>query len=393
MNIKRLLLVICSLLLTTVAYPAQAQDVSGDLLGRINGLRGELGLPGYTLNGILSAAAQNQAEWMVTSGQVSHTQPDGSTPSSRAARLGYPSSAVSENIYMGSNATASVAWNWWLNSPIHYRGITNAAYTQIGIGTATGEAGQAFVLVFGNPNGWGAAPARPAPPASNNGGSSASSGGAAAAPAPPVFVVGVDNDGNIMHEVQPGHTLGEIVLMYGYGWDDLDRVRRLNTMSEPEGRNLAVGSVLLIPPWGSTETPPEIVAPEATAAPTLEFVIQVTPGPTENAIVLSSDAISPTPEASPVEDLGIIGVEATTAATPAAVAAQPTQSWQAATVTPSPDTGSGGTAVAIAAAPPADPQIIMVETNDTSPLLIVAVVLQLVIIGGAGFEFWRRRSR
>jgi hypothetical protein len=388
MNIKRLLLIIFSLLLTAVVYPAQAQNVSGDLLGRINGLRGELGLPGYTLNGILSAAAQNQAEWMVTSGQVSHTQPDGSTPSSRATRLGYPSSAVSENIYMGTNATASVAWNWWLNSPIHYRGITNAAYTQVGVGTAIGEAGQAFVLVFGNPNGWGAAPARPAPPASNNGGSSASSGGAAA---PPVFVVGVDNDGNIMHEIQPGHTLGEIVLMYGYGWDDLDRVRRLNTMSEPEGRNLAVGSVLLIPPWGSTETPLEVAAPDV--SPTPVFVIQVTPGPTENAIVLRSDAISPMPEASPVEDLGIIGAEVTTEETPAAVAAQPTQSWQAVTITPSLDAGSGGTAVAIAIEPPADPQIIMVETNDTSPLLIVAVVLQLVIIGGAGFEFWRRRSR
>lgn len=80
------------------AGSAQAQD----LLGQINALRAERGLAPYTLDSALSAAAQNQANWMAQTGQVSHTQADGSTPRSRAAAAGYPSNWVSENIYLAA---------------------------------------------------------------------------------------------------------------------------------------------------------------------------------------------------------------------------------------------------------------------------------------------------
>ncbi|HRF96537.1 MAG TPA: CAP domain-containing protein, partial [Aggregatilineales bacterium] len=251
--------------------PTQSQDMATYMLSLINGLRGGLGLHPYTLNASLTLAAQNQASWMAISEQISHTQPDGSTPRTRAQAAGYSSAWVSENIYMGTSATADIAFQWWINSPIHYRGLTNVNYTEIGIAMSEGPTGyKAYVLVFGNPDGT----VRVAPPittsvtdpygyANANQQGNGTSGNGTVNSAPPennayvrrAIIVGVDNTGNIMHEVQPGDTLGDIALIYGYTWDDLGRIRELNHMTESEGRGLDVGAILLIPPADGTYTP------------------------------------------------------------------------------------------------------------------------------------------
>jgi hypothetical protein len=143
-----LLIVLLSLTLPQTSF-AQSEEDAANLLNRINALRLSIGLSPYTSNEILTAVAQQHAEWMAQTGQVEHAQPDGSTPSSRAVAAGYPSSFVSENIYLGMNAER--AWEWWMNSPTHIRGITHTDITEIGIGVATGARGTAYVLVFGNP--------------------------------------------------------------------------------------------------------------------------------------------------------------------------------------------------------------------------------------------------
>lgn len=416
---------------------SSAQDVSGDLLGRINNLRTSLGLHQYTLNSALSAAAQNHASWMSTTSRISHTQPDGSTPSSRAASYGYPSTAVSENIYMGTNATAETAWNWWLGSPVHYRGITNSAYTEVGIASASGEYGTAFVLVFGNPNGWGAAPAAPRnnTNSTNNQRNTGADDAPAVAAAPPVFIVGVDNVGNIMHEIQPGHTLGEIAFMYGYGWDDLETIRQLNDMTEPEGRSLEVGSVLLIPPYEGTFTPtpggpPPTAEPESDAAPE-NIVTGITPEPPTSITVVQSDAITPTAaevaadntnrgdESADTGDMGIIASPEPSAESspipPSPIVTEPvptdippvgnasaTEAWVAMTVTPT------QTAAVVAMAnndqqnviPPSNAETVLTEPREmiivedgTPTWLIVAVVVQGMVIIGAGFEYVRRSRK
>ncbi len=399
------------------------QDPAGYLLGQVNGLRQSLGLPGYAANGALAAAAQNQAQWMADTGQISHTQYDGSTPSVRAQRAGYGSSLVSENIYMGSNATAATAWQWWLNSPIHYRGITSANYTEIGIGVASGASGTAFVLVFGNPGG-----VLPAPVRVNRSGGSAASSSASGAGGLPPFVVGLDNYGNIMHEVQPGHTLGEIAMLYGYSWDDLERIRQLNEMSEPEGRQLAVGSVLLIPPAGGTYTPTPGEPPTTTPTPGVEQATEAASDGSGNPESVVELRISPTPTATPppvgtldvVPEWVILTADAELAFALDAASQTPAQAvmdnapplvtlpppnnsqqnWIAATVTPSPSPTSDG--IAVAAANPADAsagveaapvrEVVVVESGP-SPLLIAAVVLQVAILGLAGVEFLRRSRR
>jgi len=76
------------LLISVWVSAPQAHAQADDLLAKINGLRGSLGLAPYSLNGALSAAAQGHAAWMAATKQVSHNQPGGSTPSTRAQAAG-----------------------------------------------------------------------------------------------------------------------------------------------------------------------------------------------------------------------------------------------------------------------------------------------------------------
>lgn len=133
---------------------AHAQDDVSWLLAQINNLRAGLGLPPYTLNAQLSAAATQQSQYLTQTCNIAHVWPDGSSPSSRAAAQGYAGDHVIENIYAGSNATAADAWNFWITSPVHYSGLVNTLVTEIGIGIAHGGlCGHAFTLVFGRAGG------------------------------------------------------------------------------------------------------------------------------------------------------------------------------------------------------------------------------------------------
>ncbi|MFZ4815553.1 MAG: CAP domain-containing protein [Phototrophicaceae bacterium] len=365
--------VLCLFALCFWASTIHAQDES-DLLGRINSLRASLGLAGYARNGALDAAAANQARWMVSSGQVSHTQSDGSTPRTRAVAAGYVSDWVSENIYGGTSANPDVAWNFWMNSSIHYRGITNPNYQDVGIGVARGNWGAAYVLVFGNSSGaWGNSASANT---SNNGATAAGSGGLAPSVAPN-YVVGWDAAGNIMHEVQPGDTLGDIALRYGYTWDDLPYMLEINAISAEQGRNdLTVGSVFLVPPYDGTYTP---------APPMVTEVPPSTPTPIASA----------TPDFSPIA--GAVGqvfgqvddvIGQAVNALPTATATVETV-----TITPTATITSSPTEGVTMVSSSSSPERVIVTNTGTNRWLWVAVGTQMLLIGGAVIEMFRRRGR
>lgn len=268
-------------LIAASSQVTSAQDAASELLTRVNNLRASLGLPAYRWNNALAAAAANQARWMVDNNQVSHTQPDGSTPRSRARAAGYPSQLVSENIYMGGMASVDAAWNFWVNSAVHYAGLTNARYDEVGIATATGAGGRAYVMVFGtSSSNWEAQVA--AQPSGGN-------RPAAAAP-PPLPIVGVDNVGNIMYEIQPGDDLGTIALLFGYSWGDLPAIMDLNGLTQEDIRLLRIGSVLLVPPKSGTYTP----TPEPTRDPSIPTETP-TPTPTLTPTETPTPTLTPTP--------------------------------------------------------------------------------------------------
>ena len=98
-------------------------------------------------------------------------------------------------------------------------------------------------------------------------GSGVSSGGDAPANRQRSYVLGLDEFGNIKHEVQPGHTMGDIALIYGYTWDDIPAMLALNNMTRDDIRYLQPGEVFLVPPKDGTFTPTS-EAPTATATAT-----------------------------------------------------------------------------------------------------------------------------
>lgn len=258
---------------------AAAQDAASVLLPRVNNLRASQGLPAYAPHAALKAAAINHARWMADTGEISHQQPDGSGPRTRAVRAGFPSNWVSENIYRG--ASALTAWDWWLNSPIHYAGIVSPNYDTIGIGSASGAQGNAFVLVFGNSTGR-------LPEASAN----LESGGGSASGGQPSFVLGLDEFGQIKHEVQPGQTIGHILLIYGYTWDDYPYLLEINGMSEADRLNMQPGSVILVPPQDGTYTPAPARAAATSAA---TATAPATAQPSATATALSASPSAPLP--------------------------------------------------------------------------------------------------
>lgn len=325
-------------LVTLEIASAAAQDTQSVLLARINSLRRSQGLAPYSISVPLNAAANSHARWMARTGKVSHQQEDGAGPRTRARNAGYSSNWVSENIYRGLGASALDAWNWWLGSPIHFAGITSPNYDNVGIGSASGEFGRAYVLVFGNSLGRVAASRAKA---------SQSSAGANA-PAAPSFVLGLDPVGNIKHEIQTGDTIGNIALIYGYTWADIPYMLEINDMTLDDIRLIQPGNVFLVPPKDGTFTPVP-----ATPTPALDARTVETPASTAAITATPVQTASATPWASPVFRIGV--------AMRAASGAPPARSGSAA------------------------------ERDLSAPLVLAtAMVVQAGILGGAVLELVRR---
>lgn len=352
MKIIRSLLLVAFLF---IALPSQAQDETGDLLGRVNNLRASKGLPPYSLNGSLTAAAQNQAQWLIANNcTIAHTHPDGSNPRSRAQAAGYPTADVSENIYCGGNASAGSAWSFWVNSGIHYAGLVNTRYKEIGVAAAYGGSAS-YVLVFGNPGGPDFVPA-------GGGGSNASSGNQQ-----PDYVKGVDEHGNIKHEIQDGDTLGQIALIYGYTWADIPGILGLNGLSEADYRALEVGSIILVPPKAGTYTP---TPPGETSTST----------PESPTATIEDNSVTPAPTLTPkpTETLTLPILAIATAVPEVMAVLIPT---------------SVSTQIAALATPSDEPHLEMNTTPVPTNLLVFALLAQVGILVLAGLEFLRRMRR
>ena len=333
-----------------VIVPVSAQGPSQDLLLRTNNLRGELGLPRYRWNAQLFAAAQAHASGLASANRNCrlsdcHLDGAGHLARDRARIAGYPGERVHENVFASGDPSANSAWHFWRNSPDHLQNLTSPNNSEIGIGSAQGAGGTTyFVQVFGHNSG----------AVSGTGASSAASNGATGRvrAGPPAYVLGLDEFGNIKHEVQPGQTIGHILLIYGYTWDEYPYLLEINGMSEADRLNMQPGSVILVPPKDGTYTPmPATPAATATAAATAAVSpatdIPDSPTPTASATIAATAAVTREIRFAPVET-----------ASPQPLA--PVD--EAATVT------SVGQLV----------------------FLGLAILLQLGIIGGTSIVYWRR---
>lgn len=182
---------------------------AGEIMALVNDFRASLGLPNFTYNPALAAAAQRQANWMASAVKFSHTGDDGSTPKSRAADAGYIGFVV-ENIVGGSNMTPRQGLIWWQNSPIHYNTLVTTRYAEAGTGYATNGTQHMYVLVVGRPPGANENVAGPADDIS-----------AEPLIVTPITLAEPRDDGSIVHVVQQGQALWSVAAYYEVKLDHL----------------------------------------------------------------------------------------------------------------------------------------------------------------------------
>jgi len=267
--------------------------------------------------------------------------------------------------------------------------MTNPNYQEIGIATAAGGWGQSFVLVFGSPGGSEAY----VPPSSGGG------GGSAAASGPPPYVVGLDSHGNIMHEIQPDQTIGDILLIYGYTWGDLPDFLSLNAKTQDDIRMLQIGEIVLVPPQAGTYTPtaPPPNWPTNTPEPD-DFIstaiAEAADEATQTALSPAIPTKTPIPTvtvepifASPTNSGGRIATAAGAPINLSAATPQPTLDLQGTTVTPT----QVGTQIASLSTAIPIVDIIAPAPPVQIPWVGIAVGVQIGVALAAGFQYFRRK--
>ncbi len=114
-----------------------------DLVDAINRLRAVHGLPPYQMHESLVSIAQTHAEYMASSGQISHLDAQGRRPYQRALEAGYPLDGdlsqggyLSENIQAGSGLTVDGVIQAWLGDAPHTNTMLSEIYQHVGAGVA-----------------------------------------------------------------------------------------------------------------------------------------------------------------------------------------------------------------------------------------------------------------
>lgn len=98
---------------------------AADYVARINALRESQGLNALTVDGQLTALAQQHAQDMADAGNLFHS-------SDLSAGITEPWRKLGENVGVGTNT--ELVWNAFLNSPHHYENMVDPAFDRIGVG-------------------------------------------------------------------------------------------------------------------------------------------------------------------------------------------------------------------------------------------------------------------
>jgi uncharacterized protein YkwD len=249
----RVILAIIGLLTFASAYGPNVESLTGaqlsasplDLVNAVNNLRAGYGLPAYSINPILMAVAQNQADYMAATGKVSHTGAGGSSVTDRLLVAGYPLAGQlslggfrSENITSGSESvSAQAVVDQWASNSLHLTTMISPDLTEIGAGVSINAGRGYFVIDCARPTnsdmpqdvGTPGAEGSPIPTAA-----------LAGSVVIPVTVSTPDANGELIHEVEAGQTLWQIAISYN---TKVDEIKRLNNLVD---NNIYPGMKLLI---------------------------------------------------------------------------------------------------------------------------------------------------
>jgi uncharacterized protein YkwD/LysM repeat protein len=272
-----------------------------DLVNAVNALRAAYGLPAYSINSILMFTAQNQSDFMASTGNVAHIGAGGSNFTERLLAAGYPLGGDlsqggfrSENIIAGNNSmSAQSAVEAWMGDMPHQNTMLSQYLTEIGAGVSVVDGKVYYVIDCARPSTGGALSA------STSVFESGTIIPANESATYPVVLSTPNSAGDVIHEVQAGQTLWQIAISYSVKIDDIKRLNNLFDNNIYPGNKLLIkkAATLTSAPPLETATPEatSTIIPSATSVPTLFVVaIQTTVMPikqNDNTVVLSAIAI------------------------------------------------------------------------------------------------------
>jgi uncharacterized protein YkwD len=243
------------------------------LIDAVNGLRISYGLAPLPSHPILMQSAQAQADYMASSGQVTHSRPGGITYTQQLISLGFPLAGDlslggfrAENIV---NTFGPMTWDGvppaWQDAE-HMNTMLSGNFTHIGAGIS--QSGDSYYYAVDTAAATGSGQQQ----------SSASTvltsvpGGASESAGVSQFMVPVTlstarPDGNVYHKVQYGQSLWSIAIAYG---TTIKNIQALNNLGEDS--TVYQGQDLLVV---TGATPAATLLPESTA--TLAATITLAP--------------------------------------------------------------------------------------------------------------------
>lgn len=287
-SILRLSTALVLVLCTSIAFPATTRaetnrvpdpaDTPYDLINAVNVLRASYGLPPYSVNSILMAAAQGHADYMAATGKVSHTGAGGSSATDRLLALGYPLAGDlslggfrSENVTSGNEGmTAQDAVNRWTGDALHLNTMISPDLTEIGAGVTVNRGRVYYVIDCARPIDSGVPQVAEAPDA----------GGPTPVPGVsgiiiPVEVVTPNADGDVIHEVKAGQSLWEIAISYN---TRIDEIKQLNNLFDNQiypGSRLLIKRGVLLTATAPVDSPTPGTAFSLTPIPTVTGTVVV----------------------------------------------------------------------------------------------------------------------
>ena len=265
------------------ARPQHQITSPSQLIDAVNGLRISYGLAPLPSHPILMQSAQAQADYMASTGQVTHSRPGGITYTQQLISLGFPLAGdLSLGGFRAENIVSTYGPLTWDGVPPawqdaeHMNTMLSGNFTHIGAGIS--QSGDSYYYAVDTAAATGSGQQQ----------SSASTiltsvpGGASESAGVSQFMVPVTlstarPDGNVFHKVQYGQSLWSIAIAYGVTIDELKRLNGLLLDDIYEGQKLLIRRA-------ATETPTASPAP-----------VTATLGiPTSTATVPAPATITPT---------------------------------------------------------------------------------------------------
>lgn len=254
-------------LLQFVNVKAQAGSAY-DLINEVNALRTANGLPAFSINAQLMAAAQGHADWISATGQGGHIGVDGTYAVDRARIAGYVG-LVNENWARGYGLSVYdciyISWN----DPDHMGNMLASWHNEVGAGVSIDSENRVtYILNVGHTTG------------NNPITLPTSAPGATSEPyVQPIMTSTPGANGQITHKVVYGETLWTISEAYGISLDELLSLNGLTMESA-----IYPDEILIIKVGSTPEpTPTTAITPTPTLKPTQ------TPRPTLTPLITQID--------------------------------------------------------------------------------------------------------